>query len=362
MTGCPERDRWEMLLLDGLDDGEAASLVAHRASCASCRTVVASLESEASALDAALRQAIPGLDAAGVERVRVTVAGRLARPRGRWQAMPARPRLAAAAVIVVAASVVAGHRAYTSRDGGHADIQAFRDGSGSQLESWCGAGSGAPGEQVPPHGGGGSDEGGVRSPEENIPPPTSGRGSGSDETGRARDPTDPKVDLHAGPPEIGGDAKKNLEDAKKYQAAFNVKSFRRGVNATFAGDYPELQLTFENVDAPRYITIVFYGWSRQGKLFTIDRSYFGPEARITHKLVAAYKKEWVIEHGQLIAGRVEICAGLRKDRAVMVTAECDADKAPKDWWKTTETTDYLGFYRSKTHPFASDTLKRVIKR
>lgn len=151
---------------------------------------------------------------------------------------------------------------------------------------------------------------------------------------------------------------RNAADAERYRACFAIRAVRIGANFTTSGLYPELQLTFENTDAPPTITVVFDAWSKNGKRFSSRRTFCRPDANQRHTLVTAYKKDWVIEHGRLVAGRVAICAGAFPDAVEMVAAECDADWAPARWWESVESAGTMGFYRAGKHPFESNTLRR----
>lgn len=164
------------------------------------------------------------------------------------------------------------------------------------------------------------------------------------------------------------DAQRAIDDARRHARRFAIRSLSVGANSTFSGDYPELQLSFaafdvsphlsvRDVDAPQYLTVVFYGWSRHGKLVKAERTYSGPTARLDHSLRVAYNKEWVGVHGQLVGGRVEICSGRREHRVVMAATEVGTEACPKGWYRTTPVTDHLGFY---THD--ETTLRRVLKR
>lgn len=212
-------------------------------------------------------------------------------------------------------------------------------------------------DRVPPVGGG---SGSGSDPGETVPPPvecvppvdTSGSGSGSG-SGSATKPDKPDPDEEAV-------RKKNADDAKKLTRHFSIKTFRIGSNPTTAGSMPELFLAFECKVKPSHATIVFYGYTDKGKVFRADPMFLGPEADVTHKIAAAFKVEWAVPHGRLIAGRVEICCGKNRTCAVIIAQDLNPDKAPKHWWKTDDITGKFGFYRVGQHPEESNTLKRIL--
>lgn len=224
------------------------------------------------------------------------------------------------------------------------------------------------GEKVPdgPVAGGGGDEvpdgpkasGGDEVPEpEKVPEP--------EITGKDPKKTAKKGDKQE-PEEEDEDAveKRRKKEAKYYARFFEIKSFRVGSNSTFSGSYPQLELVFKNYKKPKFITLVWYGYSRNNKVFRASRTFLGPEVNKRHAIVAAYKKEWVKEHGRLVAGRCEFWYGPRKERYLMRVVETDTKRKytkNANWYKPgiDDPVDHMGFYRPKQNNFETNTLKRI---
>lgn len=168
---------------------------------------------------------------------------------------------------------------------------------------------------------------------------------------------DPKKDPGKKPEEEKDPDKEKIKKLARY---FAIERVAIGSNFTTAGTWPEIQLQFKTSVAVKFITVIWYGMTKDGKVFWAVHSFFGPDVNIVHRKVAALKPEVETKHGRIVAGRVEIYHGLFRERELLSQATFGkpAAGAKAEWWDLEDYEGHLLLYPPKTHPWESNTLKR----